>query len=265
MEQALYISTIENLKYYTPDFKRLYFGNETCQRRIPSRKTIEKAMLFAKDNGMAFTYVTPYVTNEGLQRLEENITSIWNMNHEAEIVFNDWGVVQFMKETGCGLTRVMGRLLNKTKRGPRIMNILEAVPEETRAFYQGTNLTVPSACAFLLSNRVTRVEFDNTLQGVNLTETDHAIHKSLYIPFVFVSTTRFCLTAHCDKPEEKYRFGITACGRECDTYTFTLENPVMRVPLIRKGNTVYYVNETIPDLVGMRLVDRIVVQPEIPL
>ena len=51
----------------------------------------------------------------------------------------------------------------------------------------------------------------------------------------------------------------------CCPNTFTLENPVMTVPLIRKGNSIFYLNENIPDIVAERFVDRIVVEPEIPI
>ena len=86
-----------------------------------------------------------------------------------------------------------------------------------------------------------------------------------FLPFVFVSTTRFCLTAQCDNPDSIECVGVIPCGRECQKYTFNLFNPVMTVPLVRKGNTLFLVNQQIPDLVSQAQVDRVVVQPEIPL
>jgi len=37
MEQAIFISKIENLKYVNSKYTRLYFGNEFCQRLIPRK------------------------------------------------------------------------------------------------------------------------------------------------------------------------------------------------------------------------------------
>jgi hypothetical protein len=38
----------------------------------------------------------------------------------------------------------------------------------------------------------------------------------------------------------------------------------MRVPLLRKGNAMFYVNDNVPDNLADGQFDRIVVQPEIP-
>jgi hypothetical protein len=109
------------------------------------------------------------------------------------------------------------------------------------------------------------VELDNLLQGIDLDGTDNGIHTSLYLPFAFISTTRFCLTANCEDETKKEYVGVFPCNKECQRYTFTLVNPVMTVPLVRKGNTMFFMNDTLPDAVTKRQVDRIVIEPEIPL
>ncbi|MCX5900646.1 MAG: hypothetical protein NTX06_07925, partial [Proteobacteria bacterium] len=85
------------------------------------------------------------------------------------------------------------------------------------------------------------------------------------LPFAYISATRFCLSANCDDPIMMDSIGIFPCGRECLKYSFNLYNPVMTLPLIRRGNAVFFVNETIPDIVSRQQVDRIVVQPELPV
>jgi hypothetical protein len=265
MEQALYVSKVENLKYVSNDFTRLYFGQEFCERLIPAKEQLEEVLSFVEKENLEFTFVTPYVTESGLDRLEDCIGFLAERRPDAEVVFNDWGIFQFLRESWPGLTPVMGRLLNKQKRGPRIINIIDKVPSETRDFYQGSNLDVPAVCRFLKSRGISRVEFDNLLRGINLEGADKEIHKSLYMPFAFVSTTRLCLSANCDSSEKSGYVGIGDCSRECQKYTFNLENPVMRLPLIRKGNAIFFLNEDIPDVVSNRKVDRIVIEPEIPI
>lgn len=264
MEQALYISTVENLKYFREDFSRLYFGNEFCQRLIPTKRQLEEVLGFVAKNDLAFSLVTPYVTDQALARLEGLISLVAASRPAAEIIFNDWGVFQFLEEECPGLTPVMGRLLNKIKRGPRIMNILDKVPEETRQYFQGSSLDVPAVGRFLKDRGILRVEFDNLLQGTHLPAADDGICKSLYMPFVFVTTTRFCLSAGCDSPAKSEYVGVLNCREECRKYTFNLHNPVMGVPLIRRGNTIFFLNENIPGPVAARRVDRIVIEPEIP-
>ncbi len=71
MEQAVYISTIDQLHYLSDDFTRLYFGAEFCERLIPSRQELETALRNARERSLGFTFMTPFVTNRGLELLEE--------------------------------------------------------------------------------------------------------------------------------------------------------------------------------------------------
>lgn len=266
MEQAFFVSTTDNMiKYYRPEFDRLYFGNEFCERLIPPLDSIKQALDFASEMGIGFTFVTPYVTNAGLETVEKVIDFIDSAVENFEVVFNDWGVFQYLTGLSSRTGYVMGRLLNKQKRGPRIMNIIDKVPSDTRDFYRGSLLDVPAAAGFLKKNHINRVEFDNLLQGIDLETSDPDISKSLYLPFAFVSTTRFCLTANCDSDEPADCIGIFPCARECRKYTFELVNPVMKQPLIRRGNTVFFFNDRIPEPMTEGRFNRVVVEPEIPL
>ncbi len=224
---------------------------------------LEKLISFSEKENVSLTFVTPYVTDSGLLKLEKLIRLFAEKMPGAEVVFNDWGVFQFIEENHLDLIPVLGRLLNKQKRGPRIMNIIDQVPPETRDYYTGASLDVKATVGFLKKKGVLRVEFDNLLQGLEMTGLDKDIKRSLYLPYLFVSTTRFCLSANC--AEGVSGVGVVPCHRECQTYTFNLSNPVMKVPLIRKGNTVFAMNENIPESVSRGEVDRIVIQPEIPI
>lgn len=265
MEQAVYLSSVDQLHYVADDFTRLYFGAEFCERLIPSLLELETALSTARERSLGFTFMTPFVTNRGLERLEKLLNMLGRAHPDAEVVVNDWGVLQLVRSAHPQLKPVLGRLLNKSKRGPRIMNIFDQLPAETKNYFQGSNLDVPSAVRFLRQQGIQRVEFDNLLQGLTLNGSDPQMHKSLYLPFAFISATRFCLTANCDDPDKIDAIGVFPCARECLKYSFNLYNPVMTLPLIRRGNAVFFVNENIPDVVARQQVDRIVVQPELPL
>jgi len=263
MDQVLYISNPSGLKYYQKDFTRIYFGQEFCERLLPVKDDLEKLCTFSEQEGVPLTLVTPYVTDKGLLKLEKLIELFAEKMPKAEIVFNDWGVFQFIEENFPELKPVLGRLLNKQKRGPRITNIIEQVPKETREYYMGASLDVSATAGFLKKKKIFRAEFDNLLQGLDMSGLDKKIKRSLYLPYLFISTTRFCLTANCDVGNT--RVGVMPCHHECQKYTFNLNNPVMKRPLIRKGNTIFAINENIPETVSKGEVDRIVIQPEIPL
>jgi hypothetical protein len=267
MERVLFIAKSKNLKYFNPHFTRLYFGNEFCQRLIPSPQDINQVMDFVREQHIAFSLVTPYVTNEGLRKWKEVIEKVAEENPKSEVIFNDWGIFRSIKRLSGELKPVLGRLMTKIKRGPRLMNVLDRLPPDAIKHLQSTNLSVPAYRKFLVDRGITRVELDHPLQDIKLSNVGSDLHLSLYIPFAYVTTTRFCLVASCDLPERKGMVGIFPCKKECQKYTFTLENPIMPCTLIRKGNTIFYKNEKIPkaDELKEKKIDRLVIQPEIPI
>ncbi len=263
MEQAIFISKVENLKYYSPRFSRLYFGNEFCERLIPSINDLQQVLDFVGENSLDFTLVSPYVTDKGLSRLKVLLKEIARRNLTCEVIFNDYGVLRVLNNRYSKLEPVMGRLLNRMKRGPRLMTVIDKLPQSTVEYFQSSNLTVPILGKFLNKYGVRRVELDNVLQGFNFSLNN--LSASLYVPFAYVATTRFCLANSCDIPEREEIIGIFPCQKECQHYTFYLTNEIMPVILIRKGNTIFFENGLLPDGMEEKGVTRIVTQPEIPI
>jgi hypothetical protein len=117
---------------------------------------------------------------------------------------------------------------------------------------------------FLAENGIYRAELDNPVQGLDFEGLPPKLGISLYIPFVYVTTTRFCLVANCDQPDKKGFIGVFPCNQECRRYTFYLDNAAMGMMLIRRGNTVFYKNTSIPAEYADAPIDRLVISPEIP-
>jgi len=239
MEQAIFISRVENLKYYTPHFSRLYFGNEFCEQLIPSITELQRVLDFVGENSLDFTLVSPYATEKDLGRLEVLFREVARRQPGSEVVFNDYGVLRVLNSRYGELEPVMGRLLHKMKRGPRLMTVISKLPPSTVEYFRGSNLAVPILGEFLNQNGVKRVELDNLLQGFDFS-LDNNLKGSLYYPYAYITTTRFCLSGSCDMPEKEEIIAIIPCKRESQRYTFYLRNEIMPVILIRKGKPVFY-------------------------
>jgi hypothetical protein len=259
MEYAIFISKVDELSLVDPNFSRLYYGNEFCQELIPSLEALERILDNTHD--LKLTLVTPYVTDEGLAKLAPLLNMLSRKREDAEVVFNDWGVFHTLRREYTTLQPVMGRLLNKMKRCPRISKTSHVIPKEDIHYFKSSNLTLKLFHDFLISNGVRRVEFDNLIQGFDLNS--NGIDLSLYTPFVYVTTTRYCLANACDIPHKKGVVGIFPCKKECQRYTFFLKHKVMPVTLLRKGNTLFFKNETIPKNIG--IFSRIVIEPKVPM
>jgi len=263
MEQAVFISKVADLKYFTPRFSRVYFGNEFCEQLIPSRTELQQVLDFVLEKGLDFTLVSPYITDRGLKGLDILLAEVARSKPDSEVVFNDYGVLRMLSNCYTQLEPVMGRLLNRMKRGPRLMMVINKLPPTTVDYFRSSNLTVPVLVQFLNQHRVRRVEMDNVLQGIDF-HLDN-LTGSIYLPFAYVTTTRLCLSNACDIPEKEEMIGIFPCKRECQKYTFYLRNEIMPVMLIRKGNTIFFENEVLPDNIKDIGITRIVTEPEIPM
>lgn len=263
MEKAIFISKIENLKYVTNSYSRLYFGNEFCERLLHSKKDLDKIISFVKEKNLKFSYVTPYVTNSGLKILDDNISHILKKLENPEVVINDWGVMKLAKSYK--IQPVLGRLLTKMKKGPRIMNYIHNYPKEMVEHFQKANVGLPIFQEYLIKQGIKRVELDNALQGINMNFSDSNINASLYHPFVYLTTTRRCLVNSCDVISKRDIIGIYPCNKECQKYTIELSHEVMPKPILLKGNSQFLKNDNIPDDLEKKGINRMVYQPEIPI
>ncbi|MDD5630057.1 MAG: hypothetical protein PHU21_13395, partial [Elusimicrobia bacterium] len=258
IENAVFISDGRRLDLAAKGCSRLYFGAEFCERLLPDAAQLDAARDFAQQRRLAFTFVTPFVAEAGLAALQPLLERLAAAaGGPFEVVVNDWGVFRQLTEGSWkgALVPVLGRLLTKQKRDPRIAE-LPGLPEPAREHLRRCSADAPAFAAFLRERGVARIELDNPLQGL---ERGSDLRASLYVPFVTVTTTRLCFMAGADSgPRELRR--VAPCGRECRSYTATLRSRGMGRDLILKGNTQFYENPDLPKDLEVLGVDRLVRQ-----
>jgi len=288
MERALYLTKVKNFRRYNGRYGRLYFGQEFCQRLIPGRDELKEAIEFACRYKLQFSLVTPYVTNTGLKKIVALLEVLVERLPRCEVVFNDWGVLNILRRDFRTFVPVLGRLLTKQKRCPTLIKLLQRkneafifpspdgplphifiqrkLPVDLDMYYKGSNVsTVGRIQRFLLPQGVRRIELDNLGQGMQAQLLKHKVSASVYVPYVYISTTFFCPTAGCSTRLNS-SLKIRPCRQECQRYHFILKNPIFPVCLYLKGNTYFYKNNKFHLSLWQGLgVDRIVVSPEIPL
>lgn len=259
MEQAIFISKTKDLEYVTNEYSRLYFGIEFCQNLIPPVEDLGHILKFVSKKGMDFTFVSPYVTNEGMKKLKLLLDYLINQQPSSEIVINDWGFLRWISQKYSNSNLALGRLLTKQKRGPRILNLMGRVPDTMIEHFRQSNVDNLMLSDFLISKGIKRIELDNLLQGVS--RPTHSLKGSLYIPFAYITTTRFCLVNSVNRPLRT----VSSCNKECQNYVLKLQHKQMAVELFLKGNTQFFKNEHLPENLKQLNIDRLVYQPEIPL
>lgn len=258
MEHAAFIWRLEDLRFCSPSPKidRIYFGHEFCERLIPTSDHLNQVVQWATDRSCSVTLVLPFLSNQGLVSALSIIESFLGMapNH-PELVINDWGLAYHLSSLGFSIDLVLGRLLTKQKRGPRIIKIKNKVPQTMIEHFKTSNIEVPHYQSWLEDNlNIKRVELDNLLQGIDRSP---GLPASLYYPYAYVTATRQCLAARCESPGRNPR-EIKTCNQECRRYVFKLEHPDMPVPLYVRGNAQFFKNEHLPDNLEALGIDRLV-------
>ena len=257
-EQAVMFSHLDALRRWGKPCERIYFGHEFCQRLFPSPEQVLQAAEISAAKERTFTLVTPFVTNAGLQVVQSSVDALLkNAPEGVEIVVNDLGVLNWLHREHPSVTLVLGRLLTKQKRGPRILRIVDRLPAKAREHFERSNIDATHLSAFFKSMGVQRIELDNLLQGIRR---EGGIQASLYYPYAYVSTTRLCLLMDGERTDKNLR-SIGRCHKECQRYNVTLTHADMPVPLHLHGNTQFFKNEKLPkNLAGLNIT-RLVYQP----
>lgn len=280
MEKAVHITNLRGLKYLkTGRYQRAYWGVEFCQNLIPSRKDCEEAISVIGKNNMDFTLVTPFVTERGLKRLKEIFTWLKKKKILCEVVVNDWGVLGLLNSEFKGYFElVLGRLLVRQQRDPAMSKVLEKQPpmamrdkngnikiivhrvpsEEFQSGIKASYVNTSTAQNLLSGYGVKRVELNNLIQGINIEGL--LLKKSIYTPYVNISTTRFCPMN--SKRQKMYR--INVCKKECQEYYDVLRGRALPKVIYKRGNTTFYKNRLTVKEASKNCIDRIIVQPEIP-
>jgi len=259
MERAIHLEQVSDLNNLGNGFSRLYFGPETCQRLLPTERELKKAKALCKKHNLKFSFVTPFVTDAGLKRIQSLIKLL---SAEDELVINDYGVLRLAQ--GNKFELVAGRLLNKQYRDPRIAFLPQALCELVEHFRQ-SQASSDEFQRLLVSFGVNRIELDNLLQGIGTDLSNSMLSGSLYYPWVFIAATRLCLTNSCDKLYAKRRIGVFACSKECQRYRFELNNTLLKKPIYLIGNALYYKNAVLAANLERQGITRTVFQKKLLL
>jgi hypothetical protein len=245
------------LEAVNSDCDCIRFGTEFCEYLLPEQETLEETYNAVIGGGKEFTYVTPRLSNSGIEKVRRHLTFL-NEKKNVGVVFNDLGTLNILKEYGNLLPR-LGRLLVRVparspftekiaKLGVTITKAHGSVNDVTLGFgdtqvkewykeiFSYTSLNYSPTIEFYKSYGVrhadldliprTFVRFDSLMkQGLNL-----SIHLFL-VPIAF---TRKCHTARFlgeERPEE--------CSKPCLQQAFMLSNKPSGLVFFLQGNAVF--------------------------
>ncbi|MHB8834618.1 MAG: hypothetical protein ACYC9Y_02785 [Candidatus Methylomirabilia bacterium] len=187
----MFVSDLDRLPSSGEPYDRLYLGSEFCVWRLPTERELHGGREVAARRGISFSLVTPFLDEPGLRRTLALVRALPEET-SFEVVANDLGLIEALRDAGWGGTLVAGRLLTRQRRGPGFQSFGE-VPPEAAAALRGSALDSPAFVDLLGSvYGVKRFELDDLVQGVLVPALPAGVRLSLYRPYLLVTATRNC-------------------------------------------------------------------------
>ncbi len=272
IESAYYAASVADIRRakpgaYTPP-ARIYFGAEFCQWRLSSAGVLALALSAARKIGSPFTLLTPWVTDAGIERLRKLFSVLRDEAPESEVVINDLGALVLLNDEFPGLTPVLGRVLIRQRRCPRVPGIINNMPPEGREIYMRAGAEDPVSARLLRRYGVKRIELDYPLQGLDTDLGAAKLKASIYTPYAFVTLTRHCPASFDGRMWQA--FNKTGCRiKGCAKNILELRNPTEAgrpasdTPLLMRGNTQFVKNTSLPAILPDGI-NRIVYMENVP-
>jgi len=240
---------------------RVYVGNETCERLLPTPQAIGSWVASARKGRLALSLVLPPLSRDGLAKAEEAVRALEGVE-ESEVVANDWGTVHRLRSLHPGLAIVLGRLTHKMLRDPRIADCFDSprAPMSARSALCRSGELAPGFRALMERYGIGRREIDPFLQPLEEDEWEGRGERlSVHLPYQFVTMGRGCLPAAMHG-EAKGKFVAGGpCRTECAKYAVEFRVPVpggngAGRHLLSLGNALYH---AVPPHVSERVLARL--------
>jgi len=224
---------------------KVRFGSEFCEWKMPSLQSLEKAYELANKRGKEFMYVTPRVSNEGLEKVRSHLDG----KGEIDVAINDLGVLSIL-ENYSNLTPHLGRQLifmparcpwPEVSLGDILISPFFSLPSKyarwrlAKALYQ-TDLNYLPTIQFFQNHKVRGVDVDwipRCFQHFGFLA-KCGLNVSVHLYLVPVTLTRKCHTARFLGEKEPER-----CSKPCNSRAFRLKHGILGIKLFLDGNVVF--------------------------
>ncbi len=249
----------------------IYYGSDNCEYLAPYKNevqiAIEKFKEFDKKypphKVRTFTLVTPYVGNKMLEKLEESLSYLnqLNIKNPIEIVVNDFWVLRLLttKYTNLKISfwRVIHKILKtplidtygyevhpaweliKNKSSTDIEKMKQDIIKWQLKFYASTEINLLEYQKFLQKHKIERVALDYMEKREELYKNQNDIWIDLYYPWALVFTGRLCDTSSIENPARWYYATDDICPRTCNRFDVSYKIKTVWYNLIQRGNAAY--------------------------
>ena len=221
--------------------RRMYVGDEFCLHRLPDPEELGGFVRQANELSWAVTLLTPPVTDEGLEKCAPLFDRLDGPHLGAEVVVNDWGALQYVREKHPCLPVSLGRLLNKGFKDPRLPDAgtMERVSEEAADLLNRCTFDFARFQEEMVRLKVSRLERDLLPYGTPRLEIPEGLGVSVYFPFGYVTMGRVCWLATFEHTGTRKFSLAKGCPRTCRDMSLRLKDAQRNLLLYQEGNAIF--------------------------
>ena len=231
--EICYMLDFRNLSEIPDDCKRIYFGHETCEKLLPTINEIGDLLEIAEKRHLGLTFVTPFLTERGMENTLRFIDQLNAVTASAiEVVMSDWGLIHWLALNKNAGTPVAGRLLVGQQLDFRLAEAGN-LSTEMAHHLSSCSLLKDKTLEMLQTMNLNRFEISNVFQPM-IVSSDKKLHFSLHIPYVPLSVFRNC-------PEN---LDFNCLKKTCNAYncSHSRQKWSAQRDIYRLDNALYYSN-----------------------
>jgi hypothetical protein len=225
--------------------ERIYFGQETCARKLFSARNVAEAVSLAEGYGKKLSLVVPYAGERDMADIRSVLEFFGKECPGGEVVVNDLGIINVIAENKLPVKTVLGRLLSRIKRDPRFGSFppmdMTALPDDfsaaSRENISRSGFSARSFSDFFNKLGISRAGCDALPQGVDMSDVE-GFTFDVYWPWIYVTSGRSCQILGADDSRKGKYPMESDCGREC--LKFEMKPPRQgRFYSVIRGNAVW--------------------------
>jgi len=255
----------------------IYYWSDNCEFLSATKLELEKAIDKFKEFNQnyppykvrTFSFVTPYVGDKMLERLEESFEYLNNLNikNPIEVVVNDFWVLRLLYTKYKNLKIIFWRVIHKLLKTPLIdtywyeahpaweliknkteqekLKLRDEIVKWQMKFYNSSEVSLDIYKNFLSKYWVNRVSLDymEKREGLytpyTVSSKDFVVSIDLYYPWALVFTWRLCDTSAIENPS-RWMYAIDSiCPRTCDRYDIFYKIKTVWYNIIQRWNAWY--------------------------
>lgn len=235
-------NNLVNHAFAKKEVKRIYVGNEFCHHLFPTTHQLISILEKAKAEGIEVTLASTYMRDQLLEETEAFTNEIYTWCQKnafmIEVIVNDWGMIQLLKDKKDYFQFSLGILLNKRRKDPRYQ-YKSGYATQTGQLAKNS-LNGEEYRAYLSKQcNINRYEYEACGYRMEIPTK----HNSLHLPFYQTNTSQYCtLYAKCVTNNRGKQQFVNQCPRYCEEFVFAYPK---HIKMVGRYNSLFGFDDTL--------------------